>query len=178
MIFEIAPIVEGHGEVRAVPVLLRRLAPTLVVKRPVRFPRSRLIKREHLERAAIIAAANIERHGAVLLLIDADEDCAARKAQELQEILNRSLPMIPCRVVMPVKEFESWIIGGDSRYQVANPDEAGNLKGRIRDRHGVYSEAADQVRHIAIADLKRLRACSRSFRKLCKIVEEFLHLQQ
>jgi len=173
MTFIIAPIVEGHGDVAALPVLLRRIAPALQVKRPVRFPRSKLLSDEHLARAALIAAANIAENGAVLLVIDGDEDCAARMGLDLESRLQKVLPRRMSRVVIPVREFESWIVGGDSRSGAQDSDTAGNPKGRIRQWLGVYSETADQARLIASTDLGLLESRSRSFRRLLKVMAEF-----
>jgi hypothetical protein len=172
--FIVAPIVEGHGDVQAVPVLLRKIDPTIQIARAVRFPRSKLIKPEELLRAAAIAAANIVDRGAILLLIDADDDCAARLGPELEGYLNARFPNHLCRVVLAVQEFEAWIVGGDEAYGIENADEIGRLKGRIEERNGgVYKETVDQTRLIAVADLVRVRQRSRSFRRLVKIVEEF-----
>ena len=85
----VACIVEGHGEVRAVPLLLRRIAqefdPSLVldVLPPLRVPRSRLIKKDELERAVEFAARKTGGRGAVLLLIDSDDDCPAQVGPSL-----------------------------------------------------------------------------------------------
>lgn len=172
----VAPIVEGYGDVAAVPVLLRRMEPTLDVKRPVRFPKSRLQMPEHLHRAALIAASNIIGTGAVLLIMDADEECAATVGPSLQTQLEATLPNCLCRVVLPVREFEAWIVGGDDIYGVHDPDSAGNLKGRLRQNHGVYSETVDQPSLIARADLEILANRSRSFRRLQSVVREIAQL--
>lgn len=172
MTFIIAPIVEGHGDVAAVPVLLRRMAPMLLVRRPVRFPRSRLLQEEHLSRAARIAEANIDEDGAVLLVLDADDDCAATLGPELESKLQSAIPNRICRTALAVREFEAWIVGGITTYNTIDPDSTGNLKGLIRDRLGVYGETADQARLIASADLEVLEQRSRSFRRLCKVVRE------
>jgi len=174
MSVEIAPIVEGHGDVAALPVLLRAIEPLLIVRRPVRFPRTRLLDEGHLERAARIAASNIVHHGVVLLVVDADDDCAAELSVWFAEKLRNRLPDVASRVVLAVHEFEAWIVGGDDAYGVTDADSAGRLKERIRERHGVYSETADQARLIARADLELLQERSRSFRKLRKVVAELL----
>jgi hypothetical protein len=60
----IAAIVGGHGEVEAVPILIRRIAndidPSLIVTvDPVlRVPESRLMKPQELERTVELAARN------------------------------------------------------------------------------------------------------------------------
>lgn len=51
----IQPIVEGYGEVEAVPILLRRFieeanAWDIVIGRPIRCNRNKLIKRPELEK--------------------------------------------------------------------------------------------------------------------------------
>lgn len=173
MNFTIAPIVEGHGDVDAVPLLIRRISPSLIVKRPVRFPRNRLIENKHLERAARIAASNIADRGAVLLVMDADEDCAAKLGPDLERRLECILPRRLCRVVLVVREFEAWIVGGHAAFGIADPDQAGDLKGRIRSQFGVYKETVDQPRLIAEADLELLMERSRSFRRLKKVLDEF-----
>jgi len=173
MSYVVAPIVEGHGDVAAVRVLIARLAPQLRVARPVRMPRQRLVLPEHLSRAAQIARANILDRGALLLMLDADEDCAASLGPKLQATLMKSVSGCLCRVVLPVREFEAWIVGGTAGFSVDNPDSAGNPKRRIREAcNGVYSETADQARLTATADLVRLHAVSRSFRKFEKVIAE------
>lgn len=174
MSFTVAPIVEGHGDVIALPILLRRMNSALIVKRPVRFPKTKLMMPEHLQRAARIAASNIQTPGAVLLVMDADEECAATRAANMSRLLGEYLPGQMCKVALAVREFEAWIVGGDDYYAVLDADAAGNLEGRIRDRYGVYSETADQPRLIARADLARLEQTSRSFRHLRKVVEQFV----
>lgn len=56
----IQPIVEGHGEVPAVPILLRKLAglmeiPFVQVGSPIRRPKSALLKEGELKRAVTLA---------------------------------------------------------------------------------------------------------------------------
>jgi hypothetical protein len=62
MVTRIAPIVEGHGDVLAVPLLIRRIAaeldPTAFVhvERPIRRPRYTLVRPGELEQAVEVAA--------------------------------------------------------------------------------------------------------------------------
>lgn len=62
---------EGHGEVAAVPILIRRIAnqvaPTvpLEVLRPIRIKRQRLLKAGELERAMELAARQVGSGGAI-----------------------------------------------------------------------------------------------------------------
>lgn len=173
MSFILAPIVEGYGDVPAVRVLTQRIAPEWTIASPVRQARGKLVQREGLKHAVNIAAANIVGAGAVLVLFDADDDCAKTKAPELDHWLREDFPHILCRVVMVVREFEAWIVGGDPVYDVDDPDNTGNLENRIRTIHGGYKKTVDQPRHISRSDLKRLEANSRSFRKFLKVMSEF-----
>jgi len=167
----VAPIVEGHGDVAALPILLRRMNPSLQIQKPVRYPKNRLLLDDYLKRAASIAASNIYDDGWILLLLDADEQCAKSLGPSLEQKLS-NMSKHNCRVVLAVREFEAWIVGGDPKMCVVNPDTAGNLKGLIRERYGVYSETVDQPRLIAKADLQLLYERSRSFRQLRKVVDE------
>jgi hypothetical protein len=172
--FVIAPIVEGYGDVSAVRVLLNLIGPQFIVANPVRQGRGKLVQRAGLQHAVNIAAANLDGNGAVLVLFDADDDCAATMAKELQDWLDADFAHILCRVVLVVREFEAWIVGGDPRYGIDDPDTTGNLDGRIKQLYGKYKKTVDQARHISRSDIERLRSNSRSFRKLCKVVDEFV----
>ena len=109
----LASIVEGHGEVEALPILLRRFVAEwdvelpIVMLPPIRVSRSKLIKQGELERAAQFAAYQA-RAGGVLVLIDADDDCPA----ELGPELSRRLQTVTedGTVVLAKSEFESWFI--------------------------------------------------------------------
>jgi hypothetical protein len=170
----VAPIVEGHGDVAALPVLLRLLNPAIQVRTPVRFPKTKLLIEEHLRRAVRIAASNVVDEGALLVVIDADEDCAAQLARELQQRISKILPERQARVVFAVREFEAWIVGGIADFKVPDPDHAGHVKDRIREKFGVYKETVDQPRLIAAADVAMLTQRSRSFRRLRKVIDELV----
>ncbi len=84
----IYPIVEGHGEVKAVPVLLRRIAweirqrHDVEVLAPHQLPRGRMLAGDmpDLERAVELGAGKIAQTGgagAIMVLLDANDDCPA-----------------------------------------------------------------------------------------------------
>lgn len=82
----IFPIVEGHGDVSAVPELLRRLAFEefgnygLRVLRPFRLPRGEIVANNELERAVELGARKLAEEGdrgGIFVLLDADDDCPA-----------------------------------------------------------------------------------------------------
>src|SRR5690349_12666369 len=109
----IATVVEGHGEVESVPILLRRLAaewdPTIGFQTfsPVRISRSKIVKPGELERAVKLASFKAEACG-VLVIIDADDDCPAQLGPQL---LTRAKVVVEdVAVIIAKAEFESWLI--------------------------------------------------------------------
>src|SRR5262245_18509987 len=92
----IACIVEGDGDVEAVRILIRRVAArvdpalSILVKRPWRISRSRLVRAGELERAIARAARQVGRHGGILVLIDSDDDCPARLGPQLLDRARRT----------------------------------------------------------------------------------------
>jgi hypothetical protein len=162
----LAPIVEGHGEVDAVPVLLRRMAEGCDVARPVRVRRQQVVLEGQLERYARIAEANIRDRGgpgAVVLLLDGDKDCAAELGPRLLERLRAALPRCPVGCAIAVRDFESWIVAGRADGPDV-PDEQRGGKHWLGERLGRYVETIDQPRLCATVDLELASARSRSFR--------------
>ena len=110
----IQPIVEGVGEIEAVPVLLRRLAAQMDVAhvplgRPIRRGRGHLIQREGLAKAIDVARRQTGCRG-ILVLFDADDLCPKTGAIPLQQEAARIAAAIPCPVVLANKEFEAWFL--------------------------------------------------------------------
>ena len=86
----IASIVEGKGEVAAVPILLRRVASQVAPKvlvnalRPIRVQRNQILKSGQLERALELAARQVGKgRGRILILLDSDDDCPKQLADEM-----------------------------------------------------------------------------------------------
>src|SRR5437867_11128621 len=85
MVISIASVVEGHGEVDALPVLVRRIAGELngiwnvQCLPPIRRPRGKLIQgTDELEKAVELAALKCGSSGAVLVVLDSNSDCPAK----------------------------------------------------------------------------------------------------
>jgi hypothetical protein len=84
----LVPLVEGQSEERALGVLLRRLiaagdAPETEIARPFRVPRNKVVREGELERAVAQAVRSRSGATAVLIVLDADDDCAAELAPTL-----------------------------------------------------------------------------------------------
>lgn len=185
---QVASIVEGDGEVAALPVLLRRLAtewtpPSSVsVLTPVRVRRDRFLnKEEEFQRQLLLAAAKSGEHGWILIVLDADDACPKDLGADVHR---RALQVVPHRrlsVVLANREFEAWFIAAaqslhgmrgfhiaaDTQVDAERPRDA---KGWIREhmRSGIYRELVDQPAFAARFDLQQAYDNSRSFRKLCK----------
>ena len=112
----LACIVEGHGEVQAVPVLLRRLASALdpalalQVEPPIRISKSKLLQAGELERAVELAARKVAGAGAILILLDSDEDCPALLGPSLLGRACAKRGDVPISVVLAKHEFEAWFL--------------------------------------------------------------------
>lgn len=171
MTFIFAPIVEGHGDVAAVPKLICRIAPsgTFRVAPPVRRPKTALLQPSELARAVHIARANIRASGMVLIVLDADEDCAATLGPKLLANVPDLRP-VTSFVALAVREFESWIVAGMSELEVDMPDKTGRMKDRLRAEFGRYKETVDQPRLTGQMDIDRAVSLSPSFRRLALAV--------
>lgn len=184
----VASIVEGDGEVTALPVLLRRLAywktpgGLTQVLPPIRVPKDRFLnKREEFVRHLLLAAAKSGEDGWVLVLFDADDDCPAEKGAEVVARAREVLPHRRVSVVMANREYEAWFIASAASLAGCrgfdpgekdvdtDPERPRNAKGWMAERmaSGAYRETTDQAAFSASFDLEMAYAKSRSFRKLC-----------
>jgi hypothetical protein len=109
-------VVEGHGEVEAVPMLIRRIAqsidpPAIVdVRSPVRASRYTLIKPGQIERAVDLAARKVGTGGRVLVLVDADTDLPCVIGPELLRRAQSARTDRTVGVVVAKCEFEAWFL--------------------------------------------------------------------
>lgn len=184
----IASIVEGHGEVGALPVLLRRLnewrpghcyAQALS---PVRVHRDRFLNSEdEFRKQLLLAAAKCGEQGWILVVLDADDDCPATLSAEIYQRAKQHVPHRRLSVVLAKREYEAWFIAAarslDEHRGFHCPDEPPadaetprDAKGWLRRnmKSGTYSEVLDQPAFTAHFDLQQAFDNSRSFRKLCK----------
>lgn len=184
----IASIVEGDGEVAALPILLRRLGGWLTPDVPVQvLPPSRVYKDrflnrpEEFRRHLILASRKCGDAGWILILLDADDDCPATKGAETLERAQLIVPHRRVGVVLANREYEAWFIAAASSLhgyrnfsfgagdEQANAEIPRNAKGWLAKRMGnhSYGEVTDQPAFSARMDLKLAHEHSRSFRKLC-----------
>lgn len=109
-------MVEGHGDVEAVQILIQRIAGVIQlphevkIQATIRTPKSKLVKPGELERAVEFAARKLSGHGAVFVLLDSDEDCPRQLGPALLARANQARSDLPIAVVLAKREFESWFI--------------------------------------------------------------------
>lgn len=191
-VIQIASIVEGDGEVKALPKLLHRMTQTwpppqgirvAPLEPPIRVRRDQFLNKPHeFNRYLALAAAKAGEEGWVLVLLDADDDCPAKKGAEILERAQQYIPYRKVSVVLANREFEAWFIAaaqslngvrgftlipGDENL-CAQAEEPRNAKGWLQERmKDNYKEIFDQPVFAAKMSLQEAYKNSRSFRKLC-----------
>jgi hypothetical protein len=187
-------IVEGHGEVDAVPVLVRRLAQTmqpdlaLQIEQPLRVPRNRLTKPRELERAVELAGRRVGPDGAVLLILDSDDECPASLAPSLLTRAREARSDLAIGVVLAKREFEAWFLAAADSLRgkrglasgLTAPDDPESIRGAkewltARMAPGRrYVETLDQAALAAIFDLELARRAP-SFDKLYRQIAALIN---
>jgi len=191
MILNLGSIVEGHGDVQAVPLLLRRLqqqwdpALHLNIRRPMRIGRYKLVKERELEGGIEAVARRLSTPRAILILIDAEDDCPKELAPELLARAETARSDIPVGVVFAKHEFEAWFLAAieslagrrglpDELTPVRDPESIRDAKrylARLMEGTHTYSETLDQPALTAVFDIALARQRSDSFDKCCREVE-------
>jgi len=189
----IACVVEGHGERESVPILVRRVAalvdPGLPVSvaTPIRQPKSRLLKPGELERAVDLAARNAGRSGAVLVLVDGDDDCPAEHGPALLMRAVSARNDVAVSVVLAKRELESWFLAAAESLRghrglpadlqaPPNPEGIAGAKEWLS-RHmesGAYSPTLDQPALAATMDLalaRRADSFDKCYREIVRLIE-------
>lgn len=123
----IIPIVEGHGEERAVPVLLRRWLRFRNFDRHFEVPerainakgsgrlKAAFVRERHVGIEHYIEAALRNHPDAILVVLDADDECEGRttRPQLGPELLARAKEVastVPVAVVVANREYEAWFL--------------------------------------------------------------------
>ncbi len=189
----LVPIVEGHGEVDAVPELLRRLLHEhlnvfdIQVAKPFRVKRNQVVKSGILEARVAQATMKNAYAQAVLVLLDSDDDNPRDLWMDLVQRTWTPTPL-PTAVVIIEKTFECWFLGvKDSLRGVCgirtnadpppNPEQIRGPKGRLSSNmEGIraYSEVDDQVRLVNRMDIRLCQDRCQSFKYLVHCVESLV----
>jgi hypothetical protein len=181
-------IVEGHSELKAVPVLLRRVVPYVqpglvpnVAKPLHRMSRGQMVNESELKRAVELVARRVGEQGRVFILLDADDDRACEIGPRLLRWAQEARADRAAGVVVAVREYESWFLaaaqslagqrGLPSEMPAFQTPEA--IRGAKEKLDGLmekgYSEVLDQPAFTALFDLQAARRAP-SFDKLVREV--------
>jgi hypothetical protein len=187
-------IVEGHGEVSAAPVLMRRLlwdcaqAYGLDIGSPViRRTQSQLQRDVDVQSAVRLALAQPDC-AAVLVLFDGEDHCPVELAAQVRAWACAVAGQVPCEVVIAYREYETWLLAavdslrGQCRIAAnaqapANPELKRDAKGELEafmPPGASYSPTIHQPRLSAVFDMSLAHQRNRSFRKLTKAVGDLM----
>ena len=187
-------IVEGHGEVESIPLLLRRLhgeSSTLVFPEirqndVIRIPRSRLLRDGELERTVELAARRAGPQGCVLIVLDADDDLPCELVPRLLVRARTGRPELALGLVLARREYEAWFLAAarSLRGHVGlpaelepppEPEAIRDAKGwpRTRMSGARYRPLVHQSKLTAAMDLSEARTAP-SFDKLVREVSRLL----
>ncbi len=189
----IVPIVEGDGEIEAVPVLLRRILEQREwwhwsVRKPMRAGGLGSLKKRFAQ--LLQYAATTEDCGGIMVLMDLDDGCPKAEAVALAAEARTLNLACPIAIVFAHREYEAWFLASLStvagQYDLPPTLQySGNVEGR-RDVKGwfseqmppgkAYKETFHQVRLTNLLDIDRARRNSRSFRRFYHAVEELVQM--
>jgi hypothetical protein len=177
-------VVEGQGDVDAVPLLCERIRVSLqawgwrVAAQPVRQQRSRLVDHkvvsplrppnaDGLARAVLLAR---QRGDAVLVVCDSDDDCPATWGPAARDLASH---LVASEAVMVVREYETWLLHACSqeelkRHGIRDVEARRGAKELLRRVIGNYQPTTHQLGRTKTMDLDRVRARSDSFDKLVR----------
>ena len=195
MTVQIGCIVEGKGEVDAVPILIRRVASNLYPElgvdtpHPIRISRSKVVKEGELEQVVELAARNIRGQGAIFILLDSDDDCPARLGPELLCRALEARSDLPIAVVLAKYEFEAWFLAAaeslrgqrglrNDLQSPNNPEAISGAKEWLSQRMegtGAYSPTVDQPGLTARFDLNQARytdSFDKCYRDIVRLLDE------
>jgi uncharacterized protein DUF4276 len=193
---KLVPIVEGDGEVTAVPLLIRRILWALRRYDLAVIPPKNAHGRGNLEKVGgierFIRYAWKERDcGAIVVLLDADRDCARTLAESFRERVEAMGVAYPVVIVCAKHEYETWFlasletisgaeISGRAGLREAlaapqNVEDIGSPKAvlnRYMPMGRAYKETEDQEPMTQLMDMGLVRERSRSFRRMYHAVQQ------
>jgi hypothetical protein len=186
----VAPIVEGHGEVKSIQMLIARIGMDLLdstfiqVAQPFRLDSGKMRHPDELAKAIRVQAQRVPAAGGVLVLRDGDDSdvsCPVRLASSLRQ--GQSHTPVAMEVVIAWREYEAWLLAtaGSLRTHRAvrddacappDPEARRGAKGRLENLMlESYKETLHQAKFSALIDLKMATENSRSFRRMVHAVE-------
>lgn len=193
---KIIPIVEGDGDVAAVPNLIRRILGERFqrydwsVGHPKRAHSLAVLRRD-LEKYILYAESESDCAG-TLILLDLDDGCPMQEALALDISIRAIHHFLPVAIVFACKEYETWFLASieslAGQYtlpaEISAPVDVEKIRGAkewITDRMApgrIYKETDHQPAMSAYMDLELAANRSRSFRRLISAIEDLLQANE
>ncbi len=163
--YALAIVVEGHGDARAVPELVRKycyrfdlVELEMNAEDVLRVHRDTLI--DEFETHVELAARKVSnRAGRILVVFDADDDCPAELGPELAERAQQARGDMPIGIVLPKYEFENWFVAECGGFLESDPpsrpESIRDAKGWLEQRRGRYRETLHQEELVWDFDLEQ-----------------------
>jgi uncharacterized protein DUF4276 len=189
----LASVVEGHGEVEALPALIRRIADNvaftghLQVNPPIRVKSGSFLNDQDYFRKYVTLAAGkaAARNGSLLILLDCEDECPGSLGPALLQRAQAVRTNVDIFVALAYREFETWFITAApslrGRRGLPQDLNAPNHAEQIRDAKGwlgnrmntPYDPVVHQLEFTREFDLK-LACTNRSFDRLYRRIQSFL----
>ena len=189
----LAPIVEGHGEVEALPALLHRIARSasfagvLRVNPPIRVKSGSFLADDDYFRkqVALATAKAAQAGGSVLILLDCEDDCPGTLGPALLKKAQAVRANVDIFVALAYREYETWFVAAARSLrglrglpQDLDPpqvvegirDAKGWLSARMKD---AYDPITHQLEFTKQFDLEQART-NRSFDRFCRRIHRLL----
>lgn len=191
----IASIVEGQGEVQALPALLHRLAidakRDIDARPPVRLAAGKLLCNKdnpELRRAVETAARPVisPNTGLVVILFDSEDECPSATGQEVLLKAQSIREDARFLVIAAYREFETWFLAAAKSLRgvadlptdvepPANPEGIRDAKGWLsRMMHRKYQPTSDQLTLARRFDMDQAESIP-SFRRFRRRFTALLH---
>jgi hypothetical protein len=181
----IQPIVEGPGDEKAVPVLIRRMFSEIIgcvnpkVLRPYKLDRSQMVKEDRCKNHLTISQLDPSVDH-VILFLDADDDCCKEIHHLITSWSRSTVYRTSFDIICIEKEFECWLLAGIESLRgirsialnaspPLNINQIRGAKARISGfmPDGIsYSETTDQAALTAKVSFDRITETCPSFNRL------------
>lgn len=198
----IFPIVEGQGDERATPVLIRNLFHNrfhyfeIEVLHPYRLPKGKMKIANEWPPVLSLAVERLNDRASaagdkalLLVMCDADDDCPVELKSTIEEYLVGGAGNITVEFVAPSPEYETWFLSAAQSYinhadcvdeilVIPNFNEIRGAKEyferNILRPNRYYSETVDQAKFSSILDFSTLP--ERNCRSLRRFIDIFARL--
>jgi hypothetical protein len=178
----IVPLIEGDGELAAVPILIRRVLHERFeeyvwgVAHPKKVGSLGALRKK-LEKFITYAAREDNAQG-ILILLDLDDGCPGTEAQRLAKDVQQLSPRLPVAIAFAHREYEAWFLAGieEISERLGDPSRVETIRdvkgwlSRNVEALGGYRATRHQPSLTCKIDLALAEKHSRSFRRLLRAV--------